>query len=69
MNATEVTAIVKDVIVHYALPFTLVSVTGSERRWDILVRAESGRTIPLDVADGRPHSVREAVQQKLEAEV
>jgi hypothetical protein len=68
MNTTQVTAIVKDVIVHYALPFTFVSVTGSERRWEILVRAESGETIPLSVADGRPHYVRETVQAKLEAE-
>jgi hypothetical protein len=69
MNTIEVTAIVKDVIVHYALPFTLVSVSSSERRWEILVRAASGRTIPLSVADGRPHYVRETVQEKLEAQL
>jgi hypothetical protein len=69
MNTTQVTAIVKDVIVHDALPFTFVSVNRSDRRWDILVRAESGRTIPLSVADGRPHYVRETVQEKLEAAV
>jgi hypothetical protein len=68
MNTLQVTAIVKDVIVHYALPFTFVSVTSSERRWDIVVRTESGKTIPLSVADGRPHYVRETIQEKLEAE-
>jgi hypothetical protein len=68
MNTTQVTAIVKDVIVHYALPFTFVSVTGAERRWEILVRAESGATIPLSVADGRPDHVRESIQELLEAE-
>jgi hypothetical protein len=68
MNTIQVTAIVKDVIVHYALPFTFISVTGSDRRWEILVRAESGETIPLSVADGRPHYVREAIQEMLEAE-
>jgi hypothetical protein len=69
MNNSQVTAIVKDVIVHYALPFTLVSVNSSDRRWDILVRAESGRTIPLSVADGAPHYVRETVQEKLGAQL
>jgi hypothetical protein len=68
MDTLGVTAIVKDVIVHYGLPFTCVSVTASDRRWDIVVQAESGRTIPLTVADGRPHYVREVVQAKLEAE-
>jgi hypothetical protein len=68
MTTTQVTAIVKDVIVHYALPFTFVSVTGSERHWGILVRAESGETIPLSVADGHPHYIRETIQKKLGAE-
>ncbi len=69
MNAGEVTAILRDVIVHYGLPFTVLSVIASERRWEILVRAESGRTIPLSVADGRPHYIRETIQEKLEAEL
>jgi hypothetical protein len=68
MTTIQVTAIVKDVIVHYALPLTFVSVTGSERRWEILVRSESGGTIPLSVADGRPDHVRETIQAMLEAE-
>jgi len=51
------------------LPFTVLSVIASERRWEILVRAESGRTIPLSVADGRPHYIRETIQEKLEAEL
>jgi hypothetical protein len=68
MNTAQVTAIVKDVIVHYALPFTFVSVIASGRRWEILVRTESGEDIPLSVADGRPHYVRETIQAKLEAE-
>ena len=70
MNTIQgVTAIVKDVIVHYALPCTLVSVNSSDRRWEILVRADSGKTIPLSVADGQPHYVRETVQEKLEAQL
>jgi hypothetical protein len=68
MTTIQVTAIVKDVIVHYALPFTFISVTGAERRWEILVRTESGKTIPLSVADGRPSYVRETIQEMLEAE-
>jgi hypothetical protein len=69
MNSVEVTAIVKDLIVHYGLPFTLVSVNASDRRWDILVRSASGRTIPLSVHDGRPSDIRQTIQDKLEAEV
>lgn len=68
MNNVQVTAIVKDLIVHYGLPFTLVSVNASERRWDILVRSASGRTIPLSVHDGRPSDIRQTIQDKLEAE-
>jgi len=69
MNAGEVTAILRDVIVQYGLPFTVLSVIASERRWNITVRAESGRTVPLSVHDGRPSSIREAIQEKLEAEL
>ena len=68
MNNVQVTAIVKDVIVHYGLPFTLVSVNAFERRWEILLRAESGRTIPLSVHDGRPSDMRQTIQDRLEAE-
>jgi hypothetical protein len=68
MNTVDVTAIVRDVIVHYGLPFTVLSVVGSHRGWDIMVRAESGRTITFTVADGRPVYLREAVQERLEAE-
>jgi hypothetical protein len=69
MNSVEVTAILRDVIVHYGLPFTVLSVIASGRRWDILVRTESGQTIPLSVHDGRPSDIRQAIQDKLEAEI
>jgi hypothetical protein len=68
MDTVQVTAIVQDVIVHYGLPFKVLSVIGSQHGWDIMVRAESGRTIPFTVADGRPVYVRETIQAKLEAE-
>lgn len=68
MDTVQVTAIVQDVIAHYGLPFTVLSVIGSHRGWDIMVRAESGRTIPFTVSDGRPVYVRETIQAKLEAE-
>ena len=69
MNDGEVTAILRDVIVHYGLPFTVLSVIAAGRRWDIQVRTESGRTIPLSVHDGRPSDIRQSIQDKLEAAV
>jgi hypothetical protein len=62
-----VTSIVRDVIVHYGLPFTVVSVVDSPGGWDIVVRAETGETIPFTVPDGRPVHVRETIQKTLEA--
>jgi hypothetical protein len=69
MNTTQVTAILRDVIVQQGLPFAIVSVIDSANGWDITVRADSGKEIPLTVADGRPIHVRETIQDKLEAEL
>ena len=69
MTTTQGTAILRDVIVQQGLPFIVVSVIDSANGWDITVRAGSGRTIPLTVADGRPIHVRETIQDKLEAEM
>lgn len=67
MNTVEVKALVRDVIVYYGLPFTVLSVVGSPRGWEIVVRAETGGTIPFTVADGRPVYLRETIQKTLEA--
>jgi hypothetical protein len=67
MNSVEIKSLVREVIVHYGLPFTVLSVAGAPGRWDIVVRADTGGTIPFSVADGRPAHVRETIQKMLEA--
>jgi hypothetical protein len=67
MNTVDVTSVVRDVIVHHGLPFTVLSVTGSPGGWDIVVRAQTGEHIPFTVHDGRPVHVRETIQKTLEA--
>jgi len=44
MNATEVELLVRGVIVHLGLPFTVLSVIGSLAGWNIVVRAKDHET-------------------------
>jgi hypothetical protein len=67
MDIVQVKSLARDVIVHFGLPFTVLSVSGSPGRWDFVVRAQTGGTIPFSVADGRPAFMRETIQKKLEA--
>jgi hypothetical protein len=69
MKTIEVKSLVRDVIVYYGLPFTVLSVVDSPRGWDVLVLAQTGGTIPFTVPDGRAVSIREAIQKTLEAEL
>lgn len=47
MNATEVELLVRGVLVHLGLPFTVLSVIGSPAGWNIVVRERRRRTDPL----------------------
>ncbi|MGH9313346.1 MAG: hypothetical protein ACRD1S_09120 [Vicinamibacterales bacterium] len=69
MTATEMKSLVGAVIVHYGLPFTVLSVIGSPDGWNILVRAGTGGIVRFTVADGRPVDLREAIQGTLEAQL
>jgi hypothetical protein len=68
MNATEVDAIVRSVIVHLGLPFTVMSVAESPTGWNIQVRAGTGGVVRFPLFDGRPPAMRIAIQERLEAE-
>jgi hypothetical protein len=67
MDAADVQSLVHDVIVHYGMPFTVLSVSGSSGGWDVLVRGETGGAIPFTVVGGRPVDLRQAIQRTLEA--
>ena len=71
MNTTEVDvdALVRDVILHHGLPFTVLSVTESPAGWNIQVRAITGQRVSFVVPNGRSLAMRVAIQQRLEAEV
>jgi hypothetical protein len=66
MNTTEVETMVRSVIVHLGLPFSVLSVVGSPAGWNIRVRASTGGTVAFTVVGGRPLSMRIAIQEKLE---
>jgi hypothetical protein len=69
MNATEVKSLVESVIVHYGLPFTVLSVIGSAAGWNILARAATGGVVRFTVPDGRPVTLRVTIQETLEAQL
>ena len=66
MNTTEVETMVRSVIVHLGLPFSVLSVVGSPAGWNIRVRAATGGTVAFTVVGGRPLSMRAAIQERLE---
>jgi hypothetical protein len=69
MNATEVHALVRSVIVHFGLPFAVLSVAASPVGWNIQVRARTGGLVRFAVFGSRPVAMRIAIQERLEAEL
>ena len=67
MNTTGVDRLVRDVIVHLGLPFTLLSVMESSVGWNIQVRAATGGLVSFALRNGRPTAMRVAIQENLEA--
>ena len=68
MTRAEAEALVRGVIVHFGLPFTLLSVEGSSIEWNIQVRChETAQVISFRVGGSRPAAMRAAIQQMLEA--
>jgi hypothetical protein len=68
MNTTEVDRLVRDVIVHLGLPFTVLSVIESPVGWNVQVRAGMGGLVTFTLPRGRPLTMRVAIQEKLEAQ-
>ena len=66
MNATEVELLVRGVITHLGLPFTLMSVSAAPDGWSIVVRGETGDIVRFTLIAGRPISMRAAIQERLE---
>ena len=69
MNATEVELLVRGVITHLGLPFTLTSVSAVSDGWTVVVRGETGNVVRFTLRAGRPISMRVAVQERLEEEL
>jgi hypothetical protein len=67
MTASEIDAIVRNVIVHHGLPFTVLSVTESPAGWNIEVRDGADRLLRFAIPHGRPTATRTAIQEHLEA--
>jgi hypothetical protein len=67
MNATEVELLIRNVIVQFGMPFTVLSVNGSPTGWNVRVRAESGDVVRFTLIGAQPVSMRAAIQEKLEA--
>jgi hypothetical protein len=68
MKLAEVDAIVRSVIVHLGLPFSLLSVVESPTGWNIQVRSGTGAVIRFPLFDGRPVAMRVTIQERLESE-
>jgi len=67
MNAQEVDAMVRDIIIHFGLPFTVLSIIESPVGWTIQLRSGVGGLMRFSVPDGRPSAMRVAIQNQLEA--
>ncbi|HEY6214894.1 MAG TPA: hypothetical protein VIW45_21525 [Vicinamibacterales bacterium] len=68
MTTAEVDALVRDVLVHFGLPFTLASVVSAPVGWNVKIcESGTGRVVSFSVAGARPADIRAAVQQKLES--
>jgi hypothetical protein len=67
LTGRDIDAIVRDVIVHHGLPFTVVSVKESAAGWNIQARADTGEMLHFAVPHDRPTAMRIAIHQHLEA--
>jgi len=67
MNTSEVDALVRSVIIHFGLPFAVLSVVESPAGWNIQGRVGTGGMVRFTLLSGRPLAMRVAIQEKLEA--
>jgi hypothetical protein len=66
MNSREIEAMVRDVIVHLGLPFTVLSVIETPAGWAIQLRAGTEGVMRFTVPGSRPSATRAAIQRQLE---
>ena len=69
MTTASLEALMRNIIRHRRLPFTLHSVSGAVDAWHIVVRDTAGAMMSLTVAAGRPIDIRSAIQERLETAV
>jgi hypothetical protein len=69
MNAAQVQALVRSVIVLNGLPFAVLSVVGSPVGWKVVVRAGTGGIVRFTVAGERPDAMRWTIGRMLRAEL
>jgi hypothetical protein len=68
MSATDVQSLVRSVIIVFALPFAVVSVTGAPAGWKVVVRSGTGDILRFTVADGERDDMRLTIRNVLQAE-
>jgi hypothetical protein len=66
MNPRDVETMVRDLITHLGLPFTVLSIVKSPAGWNIQLRAGVGGLMRFSVRDGRPSAMRAAIQNQLD---
>ena len=69
MTTAQLEVLLRNVIVHRRLPFTVHSVSAAATDWHIVVCDDAGAMLSLSVPDGRPLDVRRAIQERLETAV
>jgi hypothetical protein len=67
-TATEVESLAQNVILHFGLPFTVLSVVRSSNGWELTVRADTGAVTKFTVHGSRPIDIRVAIQATLESQ-
>jgi hypothetical protein len=69
MTITKLEALMRNIILHRRLPFTVHSVSEAGHAWLIVVRDDAGATLSMTVPAGRPLDIRSAIQERLELAV
>lgn len=69
MTTASLEALLRNIILHRQLPFSVRSVSPAVNGWHIVVCDDAGATLSLTVPAGRPMDIRTAFQERLETAV
>jgi hypothetical protein len=69
MTTAKLEALMRNLILHRRLPFTLHSVAAGDNAWHVVVLDDTGAKLTMTVPGGRPLDIRSAIQERLEAAV